>query len=375
MTRLELDIQKSYKDFSLQISLSAELETLGIMGASGCGKSQTLRAIAGIMTPDAGYIKLGNELLFDKIDTKRARVNLKPQQRRVAYLFQNYQLFPNMSVKQNIQAGMKKTRSEANRQEELEKQLSFFHLESLQDKLPSQLSGGQQQRVALARMLASSPRIMMLDEPFSALDANLKSELYPELIAALRAFQGPRLYVSHDIDEAFMFCDRMLVIDRGHIADQGSAERVVTQPRSLASMKLAGFANISRAVKIAPSRIYAQDWDMELECENPVEESVSYVGIRDNALEVAAQTEPFAVNSKHWQGIETKEQPNCNIFYGKVLFNNSGVYRRQTTLTVGKQSQVQMVYSRSLHSREELLHSGDEVKVYLDPYRLCLVNH
>ena len=138
---------------------------MALLGASGCGKSVTLKCIAGIMTPDRGHIILDGETLFDS----EKHINLSPQKRRVGYLFQQYALFPNMTVLQNIQCGIRPG-SRAERRRRAEEQLRRFRLEGLEKKYPAQLSGGQQQRTALARILASEPRAILLDEPFSALD-------------------------------------------------------------------------------------------------------------------------------------------------------------------------------------------------------------
>ena len=142
---------------------------MALLGASGCGKSVTLKCIAGIMTPDRGHIILDGETLFDS----EKHINLPPQKRRVGYLFQQYALFPNMTVLQNIRCGIR-SGSRAEKRRRAEKKLRRFRLEGLEKKYPTQLSGGQQQRTALARILASEPRAILLDEPFSALDGFLK---------------------------------------------------------------------------------------------------------------------------------------------------------------------------------------------------------
>ena len=208
---LHVDIHKSLGDFSLDVNVDAQTETLGFLGASGCGKSLTLRCVAGIETPDEGRIVVNDTVFFDSA----AKVNLSPQQRKTALLFQNYRLFPNMTIEANVAAGIPKNVSKGERDAIVAAELKRFSLEGFNKRYPAQLSGGQQQRVALARMLAARPGILMLDEPFSALDGHLRWELEMELTDTLRSFPGGALYVSHNRDEVYRMCDTVCVIDRG----------------------------------------------------------------------------------------------------------------------------------------------------------------
>ena len=169
---LSVDIRKKMGDFQLEVQFEAEQETLALLGASGCGKSVTLRCVAGILTPDEGKIVLDGVTLFDSA----ARINLPPQKRQVGYLFQQYALFPNMTVRQNIAAAV---RDKQRRKSVTEEKLRQFRLEEVADKRPGQISGGQQQRTALARILASEPKVILLREPPSGLDSYLYSPLAP----------------------------------------------------------------------------------------------------------------------------------------------------------------------------------------------------
>ena len=207
---LIVDIEKKLGSFTLRSRFETAGGTMALLGASGCGKSVTLKCIAGIMTPDRGRIVLDGETLFDS----EKRVDLTPQQRRVGYLFQQYALFPNMSVMQNIQCGIR-TGSRAEKQRQAAEQLRRFHLEGLERKYPAQLSGGQQQRAALARILCSEPRVILLDEPFSALDSFLKWNLELELKDLLADFGGPILWVSHDLGECRRNCQTVCVMENG----------------------------------------------------------------------------------------------------------------------------------------------------------------
>ena len=164
---LFVDIRKKLKGFSLNVSFETNGDYLGVLGSSGSGKSMTLKCIAGIETPDEGLIILNGKVLFDS----KKKINLKPQERNIGYLFQNYALFPNMTVEKNIGIGLKGSKYEKNRK--INEIIEAFHLQGLEKKYPRQLSGGQQQRVALARCIIYKPDVLMLDEPFSALDTYL----------------------------------------------------------------------------------------------------------------------------------------------------------------------------------------------------------
>ena len=218
---LLVDIEKRLGNFMLRSKFEASSGTMALLGASGCGKSVTLRCIAGIMTPDSGRIVLDGETLFDS----EKHIDLTPQQRRVGYLFQQYALFPNMTAAQNIFCGIR-TGSRAEKKETFAALLRTFRLEGLEKKLPAQLSGGQQ-RVALARILASEPQAILLDEPFSALDSYLKWEL--ELGELLGAFDGPILWVSHELGgSGTPFRILRIIPDAGHaillLQPEGAAE-------------------------------------------------------------------------------------------------------------------------------------------------------
>ncbi|WP_407412969.1 sulfate/molybdate ABC transporter ATP-binding protein, partial [Methanobrevibacter sp.] len=182
---LKVDIHKELKEFDLDVNFELKKRCLGILGPSGCGKSMTLKSIAGIVDPDDGVVSLntGKETIY--FDSNK-KINLKPQKRNVGYLFQNYALFPNMTVEENVGVGLSKDDDK----EIVAKLIKRFHLEGLEKRYPRQLSGGQQQRVALARILAYGPDVILLDEPFSAMDTFLKEQLRMELANLLKDFEG-----------------------------------------------------------------------------------------------------------------------------------------------------------------------------------------
>ena len=284
---LEVDIEKKFKGFHLQSQFTADDETMGLLGASGCGKSLTMRSIAGIERPDSGKIVVNGTVFFDRAPGKKARVDLTPQQRKTALLFQNYMLFPNLTVAQNVAAGISKDVSPADRDAMVQTELKRFGLSGFEKRYPVQLSGGQQQRVALARMLAARPGILMLDEPFSALDAHLKSVLEQNLVSLFDAFRGTILYVSHDIDEALRFCDRIAVVEAGHIMEMGTGDDLVNRPQSQAGIKLSGCKNATPAERVGARRVWLPKWGVEVETAADVPEGVKCLGVRAFFLERA----------------------------------------------------------------------------------------
>ena len=280
---LEVAIKKRFSGFQLDVSFSAEDETLGFLGASGCGKSLTMRCIAGIEKPDEGRIVVNDRVFFDS----DAKINLTPQERKTALLFQSYMLFPNLTVAENVAAGIGKDVSKTDRKAIVLSELKRFGLQGFENRYPAQLSGGQQQRVALARMLAAKPGILMLDEPFSALDAHLKGVLEQNLVSLFDAYDGTILYVSHDIDEALRFCDRIAVVEDGRIVEEGTGDDLVNRPQSQAGIKLSGCKNATPAEYLDDHHVRLPKWGIELATEQAVPKDVKCLGVRAFFLERA----------------------------------------------------------------------------------------
>ncbi|MBR1671955.1 MAG: ATP-binding cassette domain-containing protein [Fretibacterium sp.] len=272
---LLVDIEKSFGDFCLKVAFEAGRGTLALLGASGCGKSMTLRCIAGIIRPDQGRIVLDGVTLFDS----ERHIDLPPQERRCGLMFQNYALFPQMTVEQNLLAGARRT-PRAERREKVKGMLGLFGLGELRGHYPDQLSGGQQQRVALARMLISAPRLLMLDEPFSALDSHLRFRMEQEVRRVTGAFDGPVLLVSHDRDEVFRMADRIAVVQDGEIDVIGDRHKVFRAPGTRAAAVLTGCKNISSIRRLPGGRALAEDWGVELSLPGPERDDVHFVGIR-----------------------------------------------------------------------------------------------
>lgn len=286
---LSVSIKKHFPAFTLDVNIEAGNETLGWLGESGCGKSLTMRCIAGIETPDEGKIVVNGKTFFEREAGKRPTVNLSPQERKTALLFQNYMLFPNLTVAENVAAGIDRKLPKEEREAQVNAELKRFGLDGFGKRYPSQLSGGQQQRVALARMLAAKPDILMLDEPFSALDAHLKGVLEQNLAGLFETFHGTILYVSHDIDEALRFCDRIAVIEKGHVMEVSTGNNLVNNPQSAASIKLSGCKNATPARRINDHRVFLPAWGIEVETNKPVQENLTCMGVRAFFLEQAKE--------------------------------------------------------------------------------------
>ena len=273
---LEVTIAKRFEGFTLHADFAAGNTAVAILGASGCGKSMTLRCIAGIVKPDSGRIVLDGRVLFDS----EKGIDLPPQQRNVGLLFQNYALFPNMTVEQNILCALKKEKDPAAREAACGSALRAMRLEELAHRLPSELSGGQQQRAALARILAGRPRILMLDEPFSALDSYLREEVEGEVGSLLSNFDGTALLVTHDRNEAYRLCREMIVMDSGEVLRAGTTKEVFADPRRLTAARLTGCKNILPCVRVDEHHVRLTGWERELTVALPVPEGCCAVGIR-----------------------------------------------------------------------------------------------
>lgn len=253
-------------DFTIE---PGELVTL--LGPSGCGKTTMLRMIGGFELPTTGRVLLGGSDV----------TALQPNRRDTAMVFQSYGLFPHMNVFDNVAYGLRLRKVPAAEiASRVGEYLKLVGLEELALRPPSRLSGGQQQRVALARMLAARPGILMLDEPFSALDAHLKSVLEQNLVSLFDAFHGTVLYVSHDIDEALRFCDRIAVVEAGRITETGTGDDLVNRPQSLAGVKLSGCKNATAAVRVDERSVRLPKWGIEAATSAAVPEDVKALGVR-----------------------------------------------------------------------------------------------
>ena len=299
---LEVHIVKKFKDFTLRSDFSAGNTATALLGASGCGKSMTLRCIAGIVKPDSGRIVLDGRVLFDSAQ----HIDLPPQQRGVGLLFQNYALFPNMTVEQNILCGANGIRDKAQRRARCAEMLRALRLEELAKRYPAQLSGGQQQRAALGRILVGQPGLLMLDEPFSALDSYLREEVEGEVGALLAGFAGTALLVTHNRDEAYRLCPDMVVMDHGSVLRVGPTREVFADPRSVTAARLTGCKNILPCTRVDAHTVRLGEDDLLLTTALPVPEGCTAVGIRAHDFTPCM---PGAQNALPVRPLSTSENP------------------------------------------------------------------
>ena len=292
---LLVEIEKRLGSFCLRVSLETEDPVTGLLGASGCGKSMTLKCIAGVERPDRGRIVLDGETLFDS----EQNIDLPPQKRRVGYLFQNYALFPQMTVEQNILCGLRGEKDGEKKRQTLENALNMMRLQGLQRHRPDQLSGGQAQRVALARMLVTRPRLLLLDEPFSALDSYLRDQLQPELRELLYSVGRQTLVVTHNRDEAYHLCSRLFVMDEGHILRAGTTKEVFADPGNIAAARLTGCKNIAAARRIGEYLVEVPEWGVTFQTKAPVPDDVRAVGLRAHYFHPNSKVNRFPVR---WHG-------------------------------------------------------------------------
>lgn len=296
---LYVDIEKNLGSFCLKVKFEAGDETISLLGASGCGKSFTLKCIAGIEKPDKGKIIVDGATLFDS----EKKINLTPQERRTGLMFQNYALFPNMTVLQNIRTGAKREKNSRRRESVVHAVMESFGLTEFASRYPHQLSGGQQQRVALARILVSSPRILLLDEPFSALDSHLRFKLEREVRHVIREFGKTVVLVSHDRDEVFRMSDRIAIMDAGEIQAIGPRGEVFANPQTRRGAILTGCKNVSSIERVENGLVRATDWDMVLNLQSLPEETTA-VGVRMKTIRPGP-----GENSYHCRVVEEIENP------------------------------------------------------------------
>ncbi len=250
-------LTKKFADTAAVEALDLEIadgEFISLLGPSGCGKTTTLRLLAGFLQPDSGEIKVGREVLSSRT------VLVPPERRAMSMIFQSYAVWPHMTVSQNVAYGLKfKKLSRQEVDQKVARFLRLVHLESLKDRYPPELSGGQQQRIALARALVVEPQILLLDEPLSNLDANLREEMRFEIRRLHEEFRITTVYVTHDQSEAMVTSDRIVVLNKGRIVQVGAPSEVFDQPRTRFVAEFIGKTNIlsgqlqaGNAVALAP---------------------------------------------------------------------------------------------------------------------------
>lgn len=308
---LLVDIENKLPGFHLKAKFKTGKETLGLLGASGSGKSMILRCIAGIETPTKGRIVLNGRELFDS----DKRINLHCQKRKVGILFQNYALFPHMNVFDNIAFGLYGM-DEKSKKKKVNEKIDMMQLNGLEGRYPRELSGGQQQRVALARALAIEPEAILLDEPFSALDNYLKSQVEKQLIENLSNYNGVSIFVTHNMEEAYRVCKNIQILNEGKIIASGEKEEIFQSPPNLTAARLTGCKNFSRIKVLSPNLVNAIDWGCNIHIAKSVEGLPEYIGLRANHIIVSDSIDKLKAYNENNTGnifdcwvVETSETP------------------------------------------------------------------
>lgn len=294
MKSLSIDIKSDLNNFGMDISLKTKAKRIGILGASGAGKSMLLKYISGIISPDQGRIEINGETIFDS----SRKIDVIPQKRDVAYMFQNYALFPNMTVRENIEVVL--SGSKEYKRDKADRYMKKFCIDNLEDKMPRNLSGGQQQRVALARIMAYEPKLILLDEPFSALDNDLKDKLQIELEDMLSDYEGMVIMVSHSRDEIYRFSDELIIIHNGMVVEQGKTKEVFSRPKTFEGAKMVGVTNILPVEVDQDSSIKIPDLDIRITRDDyerldvkdriidfvEFKNKIKYIGVRDRDFKI-----------------------------------------------------------------------------------------
>nr|WP_141734147.1 molybdate ABC transporter permease subunit [Oligoflexus tunisiensis] len=304
---LALHIIKQLQGFVLDLQFQSTSRRIAILGPSGSGKSLFLRCLAGLEQPDAGWIQVDHKILFDR----ESHVNRKPKAREAGLLLQHYALFPHMSIRDNILFGMK-TPNRRGADAWLEK----IHLLQRAEQRPPQLSGGQQQRVALARALAAEPQLLLLDEPFTALDAHLRDRLEQQLVADLYHFPGRLFLVTHNVEEAWRICDELILLDEGRVIRHGPKAEVFADPQNVAAAQLTGCKNLAEVTSRKGSTVTVEAWNCDLELPGDAPDC-SWIGIRAHHIALSNASSHEANTFPCWL-TRISEAPHRLTFFLKL---------------------------------------------------------
>ncbi len=305
MDALSLEIALPLRAFSVELALELGAETLALVGPSGAGKTTVLRAIAGLAQPASGRIAYGEEVWFDS----ERGIDLPADQRSVGLVFQEYALFPHMTVGENVAYGGRPRAA---------KLLERLRIDHLAGAKPPELSGGERQRVALARALARDPKVLLLDEPLSALDAHTRREVRAELGELLDGLRLPTLLVTHDFDDASVLADSIAVIDEGRLLQRGTAEALIANPGDSFVASLTG-ANVLRGhARRAPNGL----------TEVTLDRGDRLFSSDEGAGDVGVSIQPWEISI----GVEPVEDSTLNHLQGEI----------RSIVTIGNRARVRI---------------------------------
>lgn len=309
---LEVSIKKKLKDITLDISFKSNHKRIVLFGPSGAGKSSILKIISGFINPKEGYIRVENNIFFDS----KKKVNLNISKRKVGYLPQDYVLFPNMNIKQNLFYGSKFLNNPEN-DSTVEPLIDKLEIRELLHNFPGTLSGGQKQRVALARALLSKPSILLLDEPFSALHTSIRDSLRELVINITEEFNLMSILVTHDLDEAFIFGEKIIIISNGKIIEDGIKEKIFKRPEYIDTIKLLNIKNYWAIKEIKDHTIVTE---AGLKFTIDVEKEAKYVAVRPENIMILREEK--GVNKKYGDNIFSGTITNIKQYehFAKVEF-------------------------------------------------------
>jgi molybdate transport system ATP-binding protein/molybdate transport system permease protein len=286
---LEVQVAKKLPEFKLEVSFKAGNVPLSILGASGAGKSMLLRCIAGLERPDSGRIVLNDRALFDS----GKDIHVPARDRRVGILFQHYALFPHRTLGDNVGFGLRHLPA-LERRQRVAVLLERLHIAGLEHRYPREVSGGEQQRAALARALAIEPEALLLDEPLSALDTHLRSQMEAQLQETFAGYARPTLLVTHNIEEAYRLGEQLLVLARGRVAACGPKDEIFRNPQTLEVAQLTGCKNFSQVRWVDQNSVEALDWNCKLRMPQQGGGNPTHVGIRAHHIEFGESRETIA---------------------------------------------------------------------------------
>jgi molybdate transport system ATP-binding protein len=356
---LRIDIARRLHGLDLRVRLEVEREILVLFGPSGAGKTSTLNAVAGLLAPDSGEILMGSEVLFRK-GLPGDPVHVPARRRGIGYVFQHYALFPHLTALQNVGFGLR--RGERGRAAELLRGLGLAHLA---DRYPHELSGGQQQRIALARALAPGPRLLLLDEPFSALDIAVRESLQRELRRLQAERRLPVLYVTHRLEDAFAVGHRLAVIREGSVEQVGSIEEVARLPSNPHVARIVGLRNLFQArVSASSAEALLLDWDGLLLEAPPVKLPPGAV--------LTAYVRPEEVKVLY-PGRPVSEAVRRNRVRGRVLERRPQAHQHLLLVGLPNGGQVEVSFSPRLYSALPL-EPGSEVELSIRPEGVVVLN-
>lgn len=353
--KLYINIIKNLPGFKLDVEISSQKEIIGVLGASGSGKSMLLNCIAGLVKPDEGKVIINGKTLFDSAK----KINLPPRERKVGFLFQNYALFPHLNIRQNIAFGLDGLEAKE-KNDRVDALMKKFRLKDMENKYPTQISGGQQQRVALARALIVDPEILLLDEPFSALDNHLRNHMIKEMLESLSEFNGTTIHVTHNMEEAYRLCDRIAVLNAGKVEEFEDKKKLFNNPMTLEVAKITGCKNLSKAIKKSDNSIEIPEWGIQLKTAKKIESDIAFAGIRANHIKLA----------------DDLNKENC--FQIWIADENETPFRTTLYLKVGAEptstKDFNLLWEISQEQREELRKSGQTICIYIDPNQIIILN-